>query len=59
MVVSTIAGARRLDAMGRGLRPPASWTGPFRTSPWASRGGGIWAMSFVAGLALLFAIFGV
>jgi hypothetical protein len=59
MVVTTIAGVRRLDAMGRGLRPPASWAGPFRKSPWASRGGGIWAVSFVAGLALLFAIFGV
>jgi hypothetical protein len=58
MVVTTIAGVRRLDAMGRSLRPPASWAGPFRTSPWASRGGGIWAVSFVAGLALLFAILG-
>lgn len=58
MVVGTIAGVRRLDAMGRGLRPPASWAGPFRTSPWASRGGGIWAVTFVAGLALLFAILG-
>ena len=59
MVVTTIVGVQRLDVMGRGLRPPANWAGPFRTSPWASRGGGIWALSFVAGLALLFAIFGV
>ena len=59
MVGTTIAGVRRLDAMGHDLRPPASWAGPFRTSPWASRGGGIWAVSFVAGLVLLFAIFSV
>ena len=49
MVAITIVGVRRLDAMGRGLRPPASWAGPFRASPWASRGGGVWALSFVSG----------
>ena len=59
MVAITIVGVRRLDTMGRGLRPAASWAGPFRANPWASRGGGIWALSFVAGLVLVFAIFGV
>lgn len=54
LVAMTISGVRRLDAMGRELRPPANWAGPFRSSPWASRGGGIWAVSFVAGLAILF-----
>jgi hypothetical protein len=58
MVAMTLAGVHRLETMGRGLRPPASWAGPFRASPWASRGSGIWALSFVAGLALLFSVFG-
>ena len=59
MVVTIIVGTRRLDAMGRDLRPSASWAGPFRASSSALRGGGLWAVSFVVGLALLFAIFGM
>ena len=59
LVATIILGARRLDAMGRGLRPAMSWAGPFRPSPWASRGGGIWAVSFLTGLIVLFAIFGL
>ncbi|HKW02766.1 MAG TPA: hypothetical protein VJN96_23285 [Vicinamibacterales bacterium] len=53
-VATTITGVRRLEAMGRELRPPASWAGPFRSSPRAVRGAGVWAVSFVAGLATLF-----
>lgn len=59
MVVTIVVGTRRLDAMGRGLHPPTSWAGPFRASSSALRGGGLWAVSFVVGLALLFAIFGM
>jgi hypothetical protein len=58
LVTTIIRGARRLDVMGRTLRPAMSWAGPFRPSPWAPAGGGVWAVSFLAGLVVLFAVFG-
>lgn len=59
LVYAIVRGARRLDAMGRTLRPAMSWAGPFRPSPWVARGSGVWAVSFVAGLVVLFAVFGL
>ncbi len=58
LVFAIVRGARQLDAMGRTLRPAMSWAGPFPSNPWASRGGGVWAVSFLAGLLALFAVFG-
>jgi len=43
---------RRLSAMGRDLRPPDSWTGPFQAR-WSSRGTLVWMIAFTAGLFLL------
>jgi len=59
LVFATVRGARRLEAMGRTLRPALGWAGPYRSSPWATRGSGIWAVSFLAGLVLLFGVFGL
>jgi len=58
LVVTIVRGAQRLDVMGRSLRPLGSWAGPFRPSPWISRGSGVWAVSFLIGLVALFAAFG-
>lgn len=57
MVVVISGSMRRLDALRWALRPPGSWAGPFRPSPWASPGARIWAASFLAGLAVLWGAF--
>ncbi len=59
LVFAIVRGAHRLDAMGRTLRPAMNWAGPFRPSPWVARGSGVWAVSFLAGLVVLFAVFGL
>ena len=58
LVATIVRGAWRLDAMGRSLRPLGSWAGPFRASPWISRGSGVWAACFLVGLVALFVAFG-
>ncbi len=52
-VLTTFIGGRRLTAMGRGLRPPGSWSTPFRQAKGTPRGWMVFFWAWFAGLAAL------
>ena len=54
MLIILVRGGRRLAAMGRDLRPPGSWKGPFRPAAGMfMRGGLAWGIGYCAGLLIL------
>lgn len=53
LMVVLSRGSGRLKAMGRGLRPPGSWSGPFGVRRCITPAGWLWIISYLGGLALL------
>lgn len=52
-----ISGKSRLRAMGRGLRPPGSWSGPFGTPKLLRRGLLTGFLAYLSGFGVLIAFF--
>lgn len=57
MIGVILCGEQRLTAMGRDLRPPGSWSGPFRVTRLMPASGLVWFTAWFGGLVLLLVFF--